>query len=173
MLMDVMTAFDKTKNSGDTHHRRSPGTCQRGKTRSLRTRFAPLWIFAGSASRSCLLEALKPPCVGCSAARRSHSTIGLRLSHFSFLEKEFVTAMVEKVTSIARNPLALADALAAFDELKQTPLFFRLYLDRYLTNPFEGAQGALNFTKEHVFNNMGFEKNNGTTCCRPTRSCWQ
>lgn len=80
------------------------------------------------------------------------------LEPFPLLGREFVESMVQKVTQISRAPLPLMDALAAFDALKQTPLFFRDYLDRYLTNPFDGPQGALDFTRAKVFNDGEFEK---------------
>lgn len=80
------------------------------------------------------------------------------LEPFPLLGREFVESMVHKVAEISRAPLPLADALAAFDALKQTPLFFRDYLDRYLTHPFEGPQDALDFTKAKVFNDGEFDK---------------
>ena len=80
------------------------------------------------------------------------------LEPFPLLGHEFVESMVQKVAQISRAPLPLADALAAFDALKQTPLFFRDYLERYLTHPFEGPQCALDFTKAKVFNDGEFEK---------------
>lgn len=80
------------------------------------------------------------------------------LEPFPLLGREFVESMVDKVAQISRVPLPLVDALAAFDALKQTPLFFRDYMDRYLTHPFDGPQGALDFTKAKVFNDGEFEK---------------
>ena len=78
------------------------------------------------------------------------------LEPFDLLGQDFVEAMVEKVASVTKFPLALKDALLAFDELKRTPEFFRRYLDRYLTHPFDGAAGALDYTKNHVFNDLSF-----------------
>lgn len=80
------------------------------------------------------------------------------LEPFPLLGREFVESMVDKVAQISRAPLPLVDALAAFDALKQTPLFFRDYLDRYLTHPFEGSQTALDFTKAKAFNDGEFGK---------------
>lgn len=80
------------------------------------------------------------------------------LEPFPLLGREFVESMVDKVAQISRIPLPLADALAAFDALKQTPLFFRDYVERYLTHPFEGTQGALDFTRAKAFNDGEFEK---------------
>ena len=78
------------------------------------------------------------------------------LEPFDLLGQDFVEALVEKVASVTKFPLALKDALLAFDELKRTPEFFRRYLDRYLTYPFDGAAGALDYTKNHVFNDLSF-----------------
>lgn len=80
------------------------------------------------------------------------------LEPFPLLGREFVESMVDKVAQISRIPLPLVDALAAFDALKQTPLFFRDYVERYLTHPFEGTQGALDFTRAKAFNDGEFEK---------------
>lgn len=78
------------------------------------------------------------------------------LEPFDLLGQDFVEAMVVKVAGVTKFPLALKDALFAFDELKRTPEFFRRYLDRYLTYPFDGAAGALDYTKNHVFNDLSF-----------------
>jgi len=80
------------------------------------------------------------------------------LESFPLLGREFVESMVHKVAQISRLALPLADALHAFDALKQTPLFFRDYLDRYLTHPFEGSLSALDFTMAKVFNDGEFDK---------------
>lgn len=80
------------------------------------------------------------------------------LEPFDLLGREFVEAMVEKVNGIAKQALSVTDALHAFEELKRTPEFFRRYLDRYLTYPFDGAQGALAYTKSHVFNDESFQR---------------
>lgn len=157
LLMDVMEAFDKTKipviliideaqvlanadNATFAHALRAALDIRKDRIKVL---------FAGSSETTLrrMFGRSSEPFYNWAA-----------LEPFQLLGKEFVTAMVEKVNSIARTPLPLGGALAAFDELKQTPLFFRLYLDRYLTNPFDGAEGALNFTRAHVFNDMGFEK---------------
>ena len=80
------------------------------------------------------------------------------LEPFQLLGAEFVEAMVEKVASISRHPLKLSDALSAFKELRNTPEFFRRYLDRYLVNPIEGSGAALAYAKQHVFNSEDFER---------------
>jgi len=80
------------------------------------------------------------------------------LEPFELLGRDFVESMVEKVAMIAKTPLEVTHALQAFDELQRTPEFFRNYLDRYLTNPFDGAQGALDHTKGRVFNTDNFQR---------------
>jgi hypothetical protein len=80
------------------------------------------------------------------------------LGPFPLLGEEFVDAMVGKVAAISRHPLKLADALSAFKELRNTPEFFRHYLDRYLVNPIEGSDAALTFARQHIFNSEDFEQ---------------
>lgn len=157
LLMDVMAAFDKTK---------IPVILIIDEAQVLANAENAVFAHALRAALDIRKERIKVLFAGSSEAtlRRMFGRSSepfynwAALEPFQLLGNEFVTAMVEKVASIARTPLPLADALVAFDALKQTPLFFRLYLDRYLTNPFEGAQGALTFTKAHVFNDMGFEQ---------------
>jgi hypothetical protein len=74
------------------------------------------------------------------------------------LGEEFVGAMVEKVAGISRHPLALSEALSAFRELRNTPEFFRRYLDRYLVDPLAGSEAALASAKQQVFNSEDFER---------------
>jgi hypothetical protein len=62
------------------------------------------------------------------------------------------------VADISRHPLQLADAMSAFKELRNTPEFFRRYLDRYLINPIEGSDAALTYAKQHIFNSEDFER---------------
>lgn len=78
------------------------------------------------------------------------------LEPFELLGKEFVAAMVKEVKSISKYPLALDDALDAFAELKNTPEFFRRYIEYYVTHPTEGSMSALKITKEKVFSNISF-----------------
>jgi hypothetical protein len=66
--------------------------------------------------------------------------------------------MVEKVNTIAKNQLSMKHAVHAFDELNQTPEFFRRFLERHLTYPFDGPEAALQYTKEHVFNGEQFRR---------------
>ena len=78
------------------------------------------------------------------------------LEPFEMLDAEFVKAMVAKVNKLSRYHLAEKDALAAFVKLKNTPEFFRRYLNRYLTHAELGAQAALADTQAHVFNDANF-----------------
>ncbi len=78
------------------------------------------------------------------------------LEPFELLGDEFVRAMVAKVNDLTRYPLALADALLAFNELQRTPEFLRRYLNRYLTHAAQGSAAALEDTKAHVFNDHTF-----------------
>lgn len=80
------------------------------------------------------------------------------LEPFPLLGDEFVDAMVGKVAAISRHPLKLSDALTAFRELRNTPEFFRRYLDRYLVNPIEGSDAALAYARQHIFNSEDFER---------------
>lgn len=78
------------------------------------------------------------------------------LEPFELLGEDFVRAMVAKVNRLSRYPLALKDALAAFDALKRTPEFFRRFLNRYLSHADQGAKTALADTQSHVFNDANF-----------------
>lgn len=78
------------------------------------------------------------------------------LEPFELLDTDFVKAMVAKVNKLSRYHLVEKDALAAFVTLKNTPEFFRRYLNRYLTYAELGAQAALVDTQTHVFNDANF-----------------
>ncbi len=80
------------------------------------------------------------------------------LEPFELLGDEFVAAMVAEVKSISKYPLALNHALEAFQQLKNTPEFFRRYIEYYVTHPTEGSLSALNATKEKVFSDIGFKQ---------------
>lgn len=80
-----------------------------------------------------------------------------QLEPFQLLGRDFVESMVEKVAALSTRPLSVTDALHAFAELKNTPLFFRAYLDRYISNAFDGQEAALAYTKKHVFNDESFQ----------------
>jgi hypothetical protein len=80
------------------------------------------------------------------------------LEPFPLLDRKFVEFMVEKVNTIAKIQLSMKHAVHAFDELNQTPEFFRRFLERHLTYPFDGPEAALQYTKEHVFNREQFRR---------------
>jgi hypothetical protein len=80
------------------------------------------------------------------------------LEPFELLDEDFVRAMVAKVNDLSKFPLALRDALFAFEALRRTPEFFRRYLNRYLTHADLGATAALVDTQSHVFNDANFVK---------------
>lgn len=80
------------------------------------------------------------------------------LEPFELLGKEFVEAMVKRVNTISTFPLDLIDALAAYAELKNTPEFFRRYIEHYITNPEQGSAAALLLTKSKVFNDDSFKR---------------
>ena len=75
---------------------------------------------------------------------------------FPRLGEEFVEAMVAKVADLSRYPLALPDALDAFQKLDGSPSYFRRFLVRYLTHASEGAQAALAATKETIFRSLAY-----------------
>ncbi len=77
---------------------------------------------------------------------------------FELLGMEFVEAMVKKVNSICKMPLELNQAAGAFLQLKNTPEFFRRYIESYLTNPEAGSERALEYTKNRVFSDKNFQQ---------------
>ena len=80
------------------------------------------------------------------------------LEPFELLGEAFVTAMVAKVNRLSRYPLSAAHARHAFAALKETPEFFRRYLNRYLAYAELGAEAALAETQAHVFNDANFQE---------------
>lgn len=77
---------------------------------------------------------------------------------FPLLGREFVVAMVKQLATVARHPLKLNDALKAFDTLKETPEFFRWYIERYLMYQQEGPEKALLYTQARVHDDTGYAK---------------
>lgn len=75
---------------------------------------------------------------------------------FELLGRDFVEDMVAKVNHLSRFPMDVPFALRAFDELHNTPDFFRRFLNRYLTHAQLGAPAALAATKEEVFNDKAY-----------------
>jgi hypothetical protein len=59
---------------------------------------------------------------------------------------------------VAKRPLKLDDALAAFAALKDTPEFFRWYVERYLMYQQEGAAAALAYVQARVHDGAGHAK---------------
>lgn len=80
------------------------------------------------------------------------------LEPFELLGKEFVEGMVNRVNNISKYPLSLHDALEAFAQLKNTPEFFRRYIEHYLNNPYDGSITALQATKTKVFSDESFKR---------------
>lgn len=80
------------------------------------------------------------------------------LEPFELLGDEFIEVMVSRVNSVSKCPLTLIDAKEAFTQLKNTPEFFRRYIESYLINPLNGSAAALAATKETVFNEENFKR---------------
>ena len=80
------------------------------------------------------------------------------LEPFELLGQGFVAAMVERVNKISKFPLSLADALDSFEKLKNTPEFFRRYIEYYLSNPEDGSKAALEYTQNKVFSDKNFQR---------------
>jgi hypothetical protein len=80
------------------------------------------------------------------------------LEPFPLLGREFVAAMVEQLATVAKHPLSLDDALKAFAALKETPEFFRWYIERYLMYQNQGAEQALQYTLERIHDDTSYTK---------------
>lgn len=80
------------------------------------------------------------------------------LEPFPLLGREFVEAMVKQLASVARQPLTLDDALAAFAALKETPEFFRWYIERYLMYQQQGPEQALLYTQARVHDDSSYAR---------------
>ena len=78
------------------------------------------------------------------------------LEPFELLGEDFVMALVAKVNKLSRFTLKPEEALEAFHALKDTPEFFRRYLERFMTNADQGSAAALEHTLGHVFNDKEF-----------------
>ena len=77
---------------------------------------------------------------------------------FPLLGPEFVGAMVSQLARVARLPLRLDDALQAFAALKETPEFFRWYIERYLTYQEQGSVEALRYTMARIHDDSGYAR---------------
>ena len=78
------------------------------------------------------------------------------LEPFELLGDEFVKDMVAKVKRLSRFALPLSEAFHAYTALKNTPEFFRRYLNRYLTHAQLGSEAALQDTLDHVLSDSNF-----------------
>ena len=80
------------------------------------------------------------------------------LEPFPLLGREFVESMVRRLASLAKHPLGLDEALQAFAALKDTPEFFRWYIERYLMYQQQGAAQALAHTRARLDDDTGYAK---------------
>ncbi len=80
------------------------------------------------------------------------------LEPFPLLGREFVIAMVKQLATVAKQPLRLDDALQAFTALKETPEFFRWYIERYLMYQAQGAEEALQYTLARIHDDTSYAK---------------
>jgi hypothetical protein len=77
---------------------------------------------------------------------------------FPLLGREFVAAMVKQLARVAKHPLKLDDALKAYASLKETPEFFRWYIERYVMYQAQGPEQALAYTKARVHDDTSYAK---------------
>jgi hypothetical protein len=77
---------------------------------------------------------------------------------FPLLGREFVAAMVRQLARVAKHPLKLEDALKAYAALKETPEFFRWYIERYVMYQSQGSEQALAYTKTRVHDDTSYAK---------------
>ncbi len=80
------------------------------------------------------------------------------LEPFPLLGREFVQAMVKQLASLAKQPLKMDEAWAAYVALKETPEFFRWYIERYLMYQPLGADAALQHTLSRVHDDTGYAR---------------
>lgn len=80
------------------------------------------------------------------------------LEPFPLLGREFVEAMVTQMATVARQPLNLTDAMDAFIVLKETPEFFRWFIERYLMYQQQGVGPALQYTLSRVHDGTSYAK---------------
>ncbi|MHB1641115.1 MAG: ATP-binding protein [Acidithiobacillus sp.] len=80
------------------------------------------------------------------------------LEPFPLLGDSFVLDMVARTRQISRCPLSDAEGLRAFAALNETPEFFRGFLNRYLLNPDQGVDAAIQFMQEQVFSDQSFAR---------------
>ncbi len=80
------------------------------------------------------------------------------LEPFPLLGIEFVEATVAHMATVAKHPLALDEAQKAFSALKETPEFFRWYIERYLMYQLQGPEQALEYTLARVHDGTSYAK---------------
>jgi hypothetical protein len=80
------------------------------------------------------------------------------LEPFPLLGKPFVEALVRQLATVARQPLALQDAVRVFEALRNTPEFFRWFLERYVMYQQQGVDEALRHTLTRVNDESGYAK---------------
>ena len=80
------------------------------------------------------------------------------LEPFPLLGREFVDAMVKQLASLAKRPMSREDAQKAFAALKETPEFFRWYIERYLMYQQQGPELALQYTQTRVHDDTSYAK---------------
>jgi hypothetical protein len=66
--------------------------------------------------------------------------------------------MVKQLSKVAKHPLKLEDALKAYSALKETPEFFRWYIERYVMYQSQGSDQALAYTKARVHDDTNYAK---------------
>ena len=80
------------------------------------------------------------------------------LEPFPLMGREFVDAMVKQLATVAKHPMKLDDALKAYAALKETPEFFRWYIERYLIYQQQGAEQALLYVRARVHDDTSYAK---------------
>ena len=80
------------------------------------------------------------------------------LEPFPLLGEEFVDFTIKQMNSMARHRLTREQGLRAFNELHHTPEFFKRFVERYMLYQPQGADAALQHTKESVFSDEEFLK---------------
>ena len=76
---------------------------------------------------------------------------------FPLLGYEFVAATVKQLATV-KHPLSLDDALKAFAALKETPEFFRWYIERYLIYQHQGPEQALRYIQARIHDDTSYSK---------------
>jgi hypothetical protein len=77
---------------------------------------------------------------------------------FPLLGREFVAAMIKQLAKVAKHPLKLEDALKAYAALKETPEFFRWYIERYVMYQSQGSDEALAYTRTRIHDDTSYAK---------------